>query len=136
MPAKGQESMQPSHTIARLIGPVFCVIGLGILANQATYREMAAQFIAGYPFIYFSGILALVAGLAILNAHHAWTNDWRSVITLIGWLMTFGGTFRIFAPQFVNYIGTSVLAHTYFLTGAGIVLLALGGFITFKGYAA
>ena len=101
--------MQPSHTIARLIGPVFCVIGIGMLANAAVYREMAAQFLAGYPFIYLSGILALVAGLAILNAHHVWTRDWRSVITLLGWLMTFAGTFRIFAPQFVNYIGTSVL---------------------------
>jgi hypothetical protein len=128
--------MHPSHTIARLAGPVFCVVGLGLLANQGVYREMAGQFLSGYPFIYFSGILALVAGLAILNAHHAWTRDWRSIITILGWLMTFGGTFRVFAPQFVHYIGISFLAHTYFLTGAGIFVLALGGFITFKGYAA
>ena len=55
-----------------------------MLTNQATYRQMAGQFLAGYPFIYFSGILALVGGLAILNAHHDWTRDWRSLITLLG----------------------------------------------------
>ncbi len=128
--------MQPSLVIARLVGPVFCVIGIGMLANQAVYREMAAQFLAGYPFIYLSGILALVAGLAILNVHPGWTRDWRSLITALGWVMTCVGTFRIFAPQFVNFVGTSVLAHGEFFTGAGIVLLTLGGFVTFKGYAA
>jgi len=128
--------MQTSQFIARLTGPVFSVIGIGLLSNQATYRQMAGQFLAGYPFIYFSGILALVGGLAILNAHHDWTPDWRSVITLLGWIMTVVGAYRIIAPQLVNFVGTAVLAHSGFFLGAGIVLLALGGFLTFKGYAA
>ena len=86
--------MQKSLIIARLIGPVLSAIGIGMLVNQPTYREMAAQFVGDLPFIYFSGILALVAGLYILNVHNA------------------------------------------FFVGAGIVLLGLGGFITFKGYMA
>ena len=47
--------MHQSLTIARLVGPVLAAIGIGMLANQATYREMAAQFFGGLPFIYFSG---------------------------------------------------------------------------------
>ena len=54
--------MQKSLTIARLVGPVLAVIGSGILSNQLTYPEMPAQFLAGLPFIYFSGMLALVVG--------------------------------------------------------------------------
>jgi len=127
--------MQTSQAIARLVGPVLSAIGIGMLTNDATYRQMAAQFLAGYPFIYFSGILALVGGLAILNAHPDWTRDWRSAITLLGWLMTMVGVYRIIAPQFASFIGTSVVAHNGFFIGTGIVLLALGGFLTFKGYA-
>jgi hypothetical protein len=127
--------MQKSQAIARLAGPVFCAIGIGMLTNGAAYRQMAGQFLAGYPFIYFSGILALVGGLAILNAHPDWTRDWRSAITLLGWLMTMVGVYRIIAPQFASFIGTSVVAHNGFFIGTGIVLLALGGFLTFKGYA-
>jgi hypothetical protein len=128
--------MRTSSLIARLIGPVLCVIGVGMLANAAVYRQMAGQFIHGYPFIYFSGVLLLLAGLTILNAHNEWTPDWRSAITTIGWVLTGVGTFRILAPQFVTFIAGSVIAHEGFFTGAGIVLLALGGFITFKGYVA
>ena len=42
--------------------------------------------------------------------------------------------FRILAPQFVAFVGGAIIAHSGFFIGAGIVLLALGGFITFKGY--
>jgi hypothetical protein len=128
--------MRTSILIARLIGPVMSVIGIGMLANGDVYRQMAGQFIHGYPFIYFSGIFLLAAGLAILNVHHDWTPDWRSLITAIGWIGTGAGTFRILAPQFPAFVGGSVVAHSGFFIGAGIVLLALGGFITFKGYVA
>src|SRR5262245_40979016 len=137
MPAKGQDAwMQKSLTIARVFGAVLAAVGFGRLANQATYREMAAQFLVGFPFIYFSGVLALVAGLYILNVHNAWPPDWRSAVTAIGWVLTCVGAFRIVAPQFANFIATAILASAGFFTGLGIVLLALGGFITFKGYVA
>ncbi|HEX5210271.1 MAG TPA: hypothetical protein VFW22_00865 [Pseudolabrys sp.] len=117
------------------MGPAFAAIGIGMLANQATYREMAAQFLAAYPFIYFSGVAVLIAGLMILNSHHVWTRDWRSVITALGWAMSIIGVYRIIAPQFVNFVGTSVVAHAYFFTGLGIALLVLGCFLMLKGYA-
>jgi len=128
--------MQKSLIIARLIGPVLSAIGIGMLANQPTYREMAAQFLGGLPFIYFSGILGLVAGLYILNVHNVWTPDWRSAVTAVGWFLTCVGAFRIIAPQFSSFVGSAIVANGGFFVGAGIVLLAVGGFITFKGYMA
>jgi len=128
--------MEPALTIARLLGPVLSVIGISMLINASAYRVMAGQFLATSPLIYFSGILALLAGLAVLNAHHRWTRDWRSFITAFGWLFTSAGMFRILAPQFVAFVGKAIVTHGVFLIGAGIVLLAFGGFITFKGYVA
>jgi hypothetical protein len=128
--------MQKSLTIARLVGPLLAAIGVGMLSNQATYREMATQFLGTLPLIYFSGLLALVAGLYILNVHNTWTPDWRSTVTMTGWVLTCVGAFRIIAPQFANFIASAVIANAGFFTGLGIVLVALGGFITFKGYVA
>jgi hypothetical protein len=128
--------MRTSILIARLIGPVLSIIGIGVLANGDVYRQMAEQLVHGYPFIYFSGVFLLLAGLAILNVHNDWTPDWRSLITALGWLGTGVGTFRLIAPQFPAFVAGSIIAHGGFSIGAGIVLLALGGFITFKGYVA
>jgi hypothetical protein len=126
--------MQKSLIIARLMGPVLSAIGIGMLVNQSSYREMAAQFVGGLPFIYFSGILGLVAGLYILNVHNLWTPDWRSAVTAVGWFLTCVGAFRIIAPQFSSFVASAIVSNGGFFIGAGIVLLALGGFITFKGY--
>jgi hypothetical protein len=135
IPAKGQDiSMQASLIIARLIGPVFAMVGIGMLASPDAYRQIGEQFLGSYPLIYLSGVLLFAAGLAILNWHHVWTRDWRALITAIGWIMALAGVWRIMAPPFVVYVGSSILSGSNFFMGAGLILLALGGFITFKGY--
>ena len=125
-----------SHAVARLVGPIFCAMGIGMLTGPDAYQELARQFLGGHAFIYFSGVLILLAGLIVLNAHHLWTADWRVAVTLLGWVFALTGTFRLIAPQFVAHIGGALLLTPGFFTGAGIVFLALGSFFTFKGYAA
>ncbi len=129
--------MNPSVVIARIAGPVLAAIGLGLLTNYATYRQIATQIVGNLPLIYFSGVLLLTGGLAILNFHNMWTRDWRSIVSALGWLMMVSGAFRVFAPQLASYFATSAtLGNPVFLMGAGIVFLVLGGFLTFKGYSA
>ncbi len=135
-PPQPADAPHTSLTIARLAGPVLATVGIGMLVNGDVYRELAGQFLTAYPFVYFSGVLALVAGLAILNAHPGWTADWRSTITALGWVFTGIGMFRIISPQFPAFVAGALVAHNGFFFGAGIVLLALGGFVTFKGYVA
>ena len=127
--------MQASIVIARLIGPLFGAIGVGMLTNTDTYRQIGQQFLSTYAIIYLSGIFLLLMGLTILNVHPRWTSDWRSVITAVGWVFTVAGVWRLIAPQFVPFIGGAILANHNFFVGAGAVLIALGGFITYKGYA-
>jgi len=127
--------VQASILIARLIGPLFATIGVGMLTNTATYRQIAEQYLTNPAIIYFSGMLILLIGLAILNAHNAWTPDWRSAITFIGWLMTVIGVWRIIAPQFIPFVAGAIIANKHFFIGFGVLLLTLGGFVTYKGYA-
>ncbi|MGE5163800.1 MAG: hypothetical protein ACM3IH_07210 [Sphingobacteriales bacterium] len=119
--------MYPSQTIARLVGPVMAAVGIGMLVNQATYREMAAQFVGGLPFIYFSGILALVAGLYILNVHNVWAPDWRSAVTAVGWFLTCVGAFRIVAPQFSSFVASAIIASADFLSVRALSCLGSAG---------
>ena len=135
MPAKGQD-MHRSQFIARLVGPVLCTVGIAMLVNQDAYRGIAREFLANPAIIYVTGILLLTAGLSILNAHPLWTRDWRSLITLAGWFATVAGVWRILAPNYVPFVGGAIIANPHFFLGTGLVLVACGGFITFKGYVA
>ena len=126
--------MTPSAYIARILGPVLVIIGLGLLLEGETFRAMAGEFLRSAALIYFSGLITLAVGLAILNVHHLWTRDWRSIITVFGWLALIGGIFRILAPNFVQEIGESFIAHRRWPIMGAIVTLALGAFLAVKGY--
>ncbi len=72
MPAKGQDTMQTSLYLAKLIGPTLLVIGIGMLINRDGYRDMAREFLGSRALIYLAGILAFVPGLAMVLAHNVW----------------------------------------------------------------
>jgi hypothetical protein len=135
MPAKGQDTMQTSLYLAKLIGPTLIVIGIGMLINRDGYQDMAREFLGSRALIYLAGIFAFVPGLAVVLAHNVWTADWRVIITILGWLALIGGTFRILLPQEVTRIGTRVIANPSTMLIGGVVTLALGALLSFYGYA-
>jgi hypothetical protein len=127
--------MQTSLFIAKLIGPVLVVIGAGMLISPRGYRRTAQEFLDSRPLIYIAGLLALVPGLAIVLAHNLWTADWRIMVTLFGWLAVIGGAMRLLLPRQVMRIGKSMVSRPAAMTGAAIVVVALGVIFSFFGYA-
>ena len=129
--------MQRSIFLAKLIGPLLAAIGVAMIFNADTFRAMAQEFLKSYALIYLSGLLALTAGLAIVNTHNEWTADWRAAITLIGWLAVIGGVIRIVFPRTVEMVGGTMvtIVSNSWIVGEGIVLLALGAWLSYAAYA-
>jgi hypothetical protein len=127
--------MQRSIYLAKLIGPVFAAMGIGMLLNAAVYRILAEQFLASYALIYLAGLLTLTAGIALVLAHNVWAGDWRLIITVLGWLGVIGGAFRTVWPQEVVAIGSAVISHGEAFMIGGFVVLVLGGVLSYFGYA-
>jgi hypothetical protein len=127
--------VQTSRYIAKLLGPLLVAIGAGLLLNPDVYRAMAEEFLKSHALIYLSGLIALVGGLAIVIVHNIWAADWRVVITLFGWAAVIGGVARIVFPQLAEALGRAMLAQPGLITGAWIIVLALGAWLSFMGYS-
>jgi uncharacterized membrane protein len=127
--------MQSSTFIAKLIGPLLVVIGVGMLTNQDTYHALVSEFLHSRALVYLSGLLSLLGGLAIVNVHNSWRAEWLVIITILGWLMLIGGIVRIVLPHFTVSLGTAVYGSFAAVVIVGIVGLVIGGFLTFKGYS-
>jgi hypothetical protein len=139
MPAKGQDmptvaSPRVSIFLARLIGPIFVVVAIGVLANGAVYRGLSQEFVRSPALIYLSGLFAMAAGVAILLNHNVWVADWRVLITLFGWLAAIGGAQRIIWPQATEAAVRWFLTNPTSLVVAGIIWLLIGGVLCFYGY--
>jgi hypothetical protein len=126
--------MDRSIFLARLLGPTFAAIALGILINLGMYESMIAEALHPGILFYLSGLLSLLAGLAIVNLHNTWCADWRVIITVLGWLMTIGGIIRIVVPQVAIAIGSTIYSGRGPTIVVALIVGALGAFLSFKGY--
>ena len=127
--------MQPAVFIARLLGPTFVAIGLGILANGPFYSALILEAVHSPTLIYFSGLMSLVPGLAILNVHRSWSG-WPVIITILGWLMVIGGVVRLVLPATTATLASDLYSHAIVFLIVAIVVLVVGAYLCFEGYRA
>jgi hypothetical protein len=126
--------MTISTYLARLMGPVLLVAAVGLLLNREAYKAMAQELLRSPALIYLSGVLTMVAGVAIVIAHDLWVADWRVLITIFGWLAAIGGAARIALPAATKAVGERMLDKPAWMTVGGVGWLAIGALLTFFGY--
>jgi len=136
----GEEKMDTSRYIARLMGPVMLVIGIGMAAGMfvegESYSSLMKEFIGSRALIFITGVLALLAGLIVVNAHNLWVPDWRVLITALGWLAIFRGVMNLVFPAPVQTMGDRLLAsHAGVVAGAAFMIV-LGAILSIMGYEA
>src|SRR5436309_2526718 len=99
MPAQGQDDMQASIFLAKLLGPVLVLVGVGALLNRRSMPELVQEFLVRPGLFFLTGIIDVSVGLAIVLTHNVWAADWRVLITIIGWMMVIRGAVRLLIPE-------------------------------------
>ena len=120
--------------IARLVGPIFVAIAAGILLNASFYVGAIVEAVHSPTLVYMSGLASLLAGLAILNAYSAWSADWRILVTIVGWILVIAGILRIVIPQVVTSLATTIYSGPTALSVTAVIVLVLGGWLSYEGY--
>jgi hypothetical protein len=128
--------MQTSVFLARLIGPVLLIAGIGLLANRRAFNAMAQDVLRSHALVYLFGLIDLAIGLAIVLTHNVWVADWRVLITLMGWLSIVRGTVRIVFPDQVMKLGARLLRRDAAMTASLAVAIVLGLVLIYFGYVA
>ena len=130
--------MTTSRYIARLMGPVLLLIGIGMIMGMLTegdaYSSIMKESIGSRALIFITGALALVAGVAVVNAHNLWVPDWRVIVTILGWLLIVRGIMNLVFPATVQTLGDRMIAsHAGVLAGAAFTIV-LGAILSIMGY--
>jgi hypothetical protein len=122
------------------MGPVMLVIGIGMAAGMfvegESYSSLMKEFIGSRALIFITGVLALLAGLIVVNAHNLWVPDWRVLITALGWLAIVRGVMNLVFPALVQTMGDRLMAsHAGVVAGAAFMIV-LGAILSIMGYEA
>lgn len=121
--------------ISKFLGPLILVSSIPMVVMPSSLQETAKRFLADTPLVLISGVLAMTAGLSIVNTHNVWVLDWTLIVTLFGWALVLGGVFRIIAPRVVEQVGNATMGHPMMMRIVGAFWSLLGAFLTYKGYA-
>ena len=97
-------------------------------------QKAGQQFLEDTPLILVSGVLAMLAGLTIVNTHNIWAWDWRVVVTIFGWAFLISGAIRLVAPMATIKIADSMLDRPMMTRISGAFWGVFGLFLTYKGY--
>ena len=73
--------------ISKFLGPVILALSIPMIVTPSILQETTRRFLADSPLVLISGILAMTAGLSIVNTHNVWVLDWTLIVTLFAtWL--------------------------------------------------
>lgn len=121
--------------ISKFLGPVIFALAIPMIFAPKSLNEVTKAFLEDKPLILISGVLAMTAGLSIVNSHNVWRLDWTLIVTLFGWALVIGGASRIITPHFITGAGGTMIGSPKTTMIIGMLWVVLGGFLTFKGYA-
>lgn len=128
--------MPTSIFIAKLLGPMFVVLGVVLPIKVQMFRGILQEFIGSPALLYLAGFFGLLGGLALVLTHNVWALDWRLIITLIGWITLARALVTIFQPQQIVALGAKLLDHRGWFFGTAAINLIIGVVLSYVGYSA
>ena len=129
------EGLYALALLVAFVGLFLIVVCLAMLMQKQTMVETADAIVADRPLMLVLGLIALIAGLAIVLKHNVWSGGALPVVvTLCGWVMLMRGLLLLFVPPDVMVRLWSVLRFDeWFYVYAGVVM-ALGLYLTYAGF--
>lgn len=102
--------METSILVAQIMCVVYLSVGIGLIFSRNYYQDAFIELIENKGYVFLGGWMALVAGVVLVHYHNLWVNDWRVIVTIVGWialikgiwLFAFPGTIRLYKPLFLK----------------------------------
>ena len=126
--------MAHSKTIAGLMGPSLIALAAALLINLGSMSTLLEAVSRDPAIVLVSGVLAFVAGLAVVRVHNHWAADWAVVVTIFGWLLLIGGLVRMLFPIRLAEMAATLIPSTGLIVGEAVVFLVIGAFLSYKAY--
>ena len=121
-----------SVAFAQILGIIFLAGGLNALFSRKAMSNAIGGVTENLALLWVWGFINLLFGATIVALHSAWSSDWRTIITAVGWAGVIKGAFLMLFPNSAGALyRTSNTAGV--LTTGGIVATLLGLFLLYVG---
>ncbi|GAB4230240.1 MAG: hypothetical protein Tsb0034_02050 [Ekhidna sp.] len=121
-----------SILVARIMCLIYFSFAIGIMSSEDYYKSAIEDLLNSKGFLLLGGWLAIAAGAALVSYHNLWVNDWRVIITIIGWIALIKGVWLLAFPQSLG--SYTALYQKSGLKKLGPLVLLLGLIFGYFGF--
>jgi hypothetical protein len=125
-----------TRVLARIWGPLLLVFALMMALRGEAFGYVADMALRDPALTFVLGFVVLVCGLIAVALHNLWRTPGEIAISLLGWATAAKGAALLLAPDPIAGLAAPILALPFLFLVVGAFLLALGGWVTFIGFAA
>src|SRR3989344_2477796 len=123
--------MDISLVVAQIVGAYLIISGLFLIFRGKTLPRLLQDFFGHPAVVYLTGIILVFLSLLYLLQNNVWDNSWRTVITVVAWLVLLKGLASLFIPDALPKMVNKKLLDTLNVYGivafvAGLSLFYLG----------
>ena len=125
--------MEISLFLAKILGLTGAISTLLIILNYKKHIAMETETVKNSSSVYTSGFVFIIMGVLITVSHQVWTNDWRLIITILGWMLLLKGVMRITMTEHVIKLIEKKKNNKGFLI-AEVFTFLVSCYLILKGY--
>jgi hypothetical protein len=122
--------------LSKLVGLYLILISLAMPAHKQATIDSINALIHNAPVLFVIGVVAVVAGLAMVLGHNTWSGGTLPVVvTLTGWLLLIKGSMLLFlSPEGVYAVLLAGIHFEQFFYLYMAVVFLLGICLTYAGF--
>lgn len=127
---------ESTRTVARILGPSAVVVGVAVIARRLDMIDIVDAFAQSPATAFFTGIVSVFAGFALLAFHGRVSTIGAFAITLVSVMIVVRGGVLLFAPRLVDRAADlfNATPNAWTIAGAGVALF--GAWICTIGFSA
>ena len=123
--------MNISLVTYEILGVYLIISGLFLIFRGKTIPNLLKDFFGHPAIVYLTGVILIFLSVLLLTQNNIWDGTWRTVITIIAWLILLKGLAYLFVPEMLQKMTSKKLLGALNLYGfiaiiAGLCLLAIG----------
>lgn len=127
--------MEITTFLASLWGPALLVLGVGFFMSPGFYTQIYRDVEKASLSMLLFGVGGMMAAIAQISVHNVW-NTWpEMIVSALGWGTLLKAAVYTVKPDIADKAGNFVAASKLVPT-AGILLLVIGGYLTWFAYFA
>jgi vacuolar-type H+-ATPase subunit I/STV1 len=127
---------ESTRIVARILGPSAIVVGVAVIARRLDMVDIVDAFAQSPATSFFTGVVSVFAGFALLAFHHRIANVASAAITLLSALIVVRGGVLLFAPKLIDETAAYLNETPNSWTAVGAALALLGAWLTTIGFSA